>query len=398
MSIPHPPTTTSHRACPVQRTHRALAPDLARGAMLLFIALANAGNVAFASRPGFDMTPHGLQRLLNAGLAVFVDARAYPVFALMFGYGLVQLSRRLRRDADPQTERRVLVRRNVALVGFGLLHATLLYFGDFLGAYGIVGVIATVVLLRRSDRFHRAVVWIWGAQLVYVGVLAVLVLLGHGGHSVPVNTPDPSLAATSYRDSVGDRLAEWPVHTVTVLPFIVIVWLGIYAARRRLLEDPAHAPLLKRVAAGCLAVTFAGALPYAAVTAGWLHVDAATMAAVTMLSNVSGMYGGPGYAALIGLVAFRLGSRRPRVVEAVSSLGRRSLTGYLTQSVVWVVAFSPWALDLGGSSYLALGVALATWLGTVAWATRLEARGDRGPAERALRRIAYGRPVGRAAA
>ena len=398
MTTQHLPAIAGHSAGPVQRTQRALAPDLARGAMLLFIALANAGNVAFAGSPGFDMTPHGLQRLLNVGLALFVDARAYPVFAVMFGYGLVQLSRRLRRDAGPQAERRVLLRRNVALVGFGLLHATLLYFGDFLGAYGIVGVVATLVLLRRSDRFHRAVVWLWGLQLGYVGFWAVSVLLGHGGSAAPVNIPVASLAATSYADSIGDRLAEWPVHTLTVLPFVVIVWLGIYAARRRLLEDPVHAPLLKKVAAVCLTVTFAGGLPYALVTAGWLHVDDPTMTAVSMLSNVSGMYGGPGYAALIGLVAFRLGARRPRGVEAVASLGRRSMTGYLTQSVVWVVVFSPWALDLGGSSYLALGVAVATWLGTIAWATRLEARGDRGPAERALRRIAYGRLVGRGAA
>src|SRR5687767_9180813 len=111
---------------PVRRSERALAPDLARGAMLLFIALANAANFAFAGQPGLDPTPHGLQRVANLLMATFVDSRAYPVFAIMFGYGLVQLSRR--------NGNRVLLRRNTALVGFGLVHAALLYFGDFLGA------------------------------------------------------------------------------------------------------------------------------------------------------------------------------------------------------------------------------------------------------------------------
>ncbi|MCW2759028.1 MAG: putative rane protein, partial [Nocardioidaceae bacterium] len=376
---------------PVRRTQRALAPDLTRGAMLLFIALANAGNVAFASQPGFDMTPHGPGRVLNVLMAVLVDARAYPVFAVMFGYGLVQLSRRLQRDG--QDDRRVLVRRNLALVGFGLAHATLLYFGDFLGAYGIVGLAATYLLLRRSDRFHRWAFGIWVAQLAYVGLFAVMavVAMTHGGDAHPTNSPDPSLAATSYRASMVDRLHEWPLHTLTVLPVLLIVWLGIWAARRRLLEDPTQRPLLRRTAVVCLAVTVLGGLPYGLATAGWLHVDSAGLGAITRLHDVSGMYGGPGYVALLALVALRFGDRRPAALEAVACLGRRSMTGYLTQSVVWVLVLSPWALDLGGSAYVALLLAVVTWLGTVCWSVRMERRDDRGPAERALRRIAYGR-------
>src|ERR1700754_620922 len=133
-------------AGPVRRRERALAPDLIRGAMLLFIALANAANFAFAGQPGLDGTPHGLQRAVNFLMTTLVDSRAYPVFAVMFGYGLVQLARR------HQAAGRILLRRNIALIGFGLAHATLLYFGDFLGAYGIVGILATLLLLRRGDR------------------------------------------------------------------------------------------------------------------------------------------------------------------------------------------------------------------------------------------------------
>src|SRR3954465_11733938 len=119
-------------AGPVKRSERALAPDLARGAMLLFIALANAANFAFAGQPGLDGTPHGFQRVINFLMTTLVDSRAYPVFAVMFGYGLVQLTRRHR--AAGTDERPILMRRNIALIVFGLAHATLLYFGDFLGA------------------------------------------------------------------------------------------------------------------------------------------------------------------------------------------------------------------------------------------------------------------------
>src|ERR1044072_820245 len=134
-------------------------------------------------------------------MTTLVDSRAYPVFAVMFGYGLVQLSRRQR--AAGANERRILLRRNTALIVFGLAHATLLYFGDFLGAYGIVGILATLLLLRRGDRFHRAVLWLGGFQTVYAVVLTFQAVTGtHGGDATVVNSPNPSLAASSYAASM----------------------------------------------------------------------------------------------------------------------------------------------------------------------------------------------------
>ena len=50
---------------PVTRGERTLAPDLARGAMLLFIALANAAGVALGG-PGFAPHPLGLERWVTS--------------------------------------------------------------------------------------------------------------------------------------------------------------------------------------------------------------------------------------------------------------------------------------------------------------------------------------------
>jgi uncharacterized protein len=362
---------------------RALAPDLLRGSMLLFIALANAANFAFAGQPGLDGTPHGLQRVVNLLMSLFVNSRAYPVFAIMFGYGLVQMARRYPRKA--------LLRRNIALIGFGFVHATLLYFGDFLGAYGIVGVICTLLLLRRSDRFHRVVLWLWGLQTVEAVVLAVVMALKvHAGTAVLTNSPNPSLGATSYQASLIDRLHEWPVHTATVIPFIVIVWLGIWAARRRLLEEPAaHRTLLRRAAVAGFAISIAGGLPYALVSAGWLHVDAGSVQLMSLLHDVTGEYGGVGYVALFGLLAIRM-SATSRLVAPVVALGQRSLSGYLFQSVAWLALFSPWAaLALGGNTWWALFAAIGVWAAECYAAQRMSAAGYRGPAEIVLRKIAY---------
>ncbi|QFZ21268.1 DUF418 domain-containing protein [Saccharothrix syringae] len=377
---------------PVRRADRALVPDLARGAMLLIIALANAAGVAFAGEPGLDTTPAGLDRGLNFLLLELVHARGYPVFAVMFGYGIVQLARRQESSgASPGRVRAVLVRRNLWLIAFGAVHATLLYYGDFLGAYGITGLVMTLVLLRRGDRFHRVVLVLWALSAVEVAVLGAIVvggLSGDGAAPLPVGRVD-SLAAPDYGTSLVDRLAEWPVHTLTVLPFVIIAWLGMWAARRRVLEEPArHRALLGRTAVVGLGVAVVGGLPAALVGAGWLRVDESTAGLALLLHGASGMFAGPGYAALFGLAALRVARPGP-VVGALAALGRRSLSGYLVQSVAWLVLLAPFALSLGGSTVTALVVAFAVWLATVLGARWLDRRGRPGPAEAVLRRLVY---------
>jgi len=397
VTIQHTLPAADHRG-PVTGKERALAPDLIRGAMLLLIGLANSANFAFAGQPGVESAPHGFERLLNFLKLTFVDARAYPVFAVMFGYGLVQLARRQRSSgATPGAVRRILLKRNAWLIAFGAVHATLLYFGDFLGAYGIVGIICTLLLLNRSDKFHRIIVGIWVLEIGYVVFVAVQAIATTIASSGPAhaltNVPNPSLGAASYGESLLHRLHEYPLHTASVIPFIMVVWLGIWAARKHILENPAaHRTLLTRVAAVGMSITVLGGLPLALVGAGWLHVDEAAVDSLTMLSHVSGMFGGPGYIALFGLLVARL-TRVSLPVRAISALGQRSMSGYLFQSVAWTALLAPFTLDLGhrfgSTAYAALGCAVAVWLVSVIGAYTMSRRSYRGPAETLLRRLVY---------
>ncbi|MEV8436014.1 DUF418 domain-containing protein [Actinosynnema sp. NPDC051121] len=383
---------------PVRPGERALAPDLARGVMLLIIALANVTGVVFAGEPGLDPAPEGVDRGLTFLLFELAHARGYPVFAVMFGYGIVQLARRQAASgATPRQVRSVLLRRNAWLVVFGFAHAALLYYGDFLGAYGIVGLAMTVLLLRRSDRFHRIALVVWALAAVEILVLAVIVVGGvlggaHGSAPLPVGHVD-SLDAPTYLASLVDRLGEWPVHTATAVPFILISWLGMWAARRRVLEEPArHRAVLRWTAAVGLGIAVAGGLPAALIAAGWLHVDDSTAQLALLLHGGSGMFAGPGYAAVFGLLVLRV-TRPGPVVSALSALGRRSLSGYLVQSFAWLLLLAPFTLALAERTALptatGLVVAIAVWLTSVLAAGASERRGRPGPAETVLRRLTY---------
>lgn len=407
------PHTEPHTRGPVRRAERALAPDLARGAMLLLIALANSIGFFFANAPGLDPTPHGAERPWIVLLFLFVHSRAFPLFAFLFGYGLVQLARRQdAAGASPGEVRRILVRRNAWLLVFGALHGLLLNSGDFLGAYGLVGIAFTLLLLRRSERLYRLVPWLIALLALAAATLLALVAvrLFSGGlttaaDAVAVPTSSmPSVLELTYLDSVAARLGEWPMHTLTVLPFILFVWIGAWAARKRILEEPGkHLTLLRRGAIGGLAIGAVGGLPMGLLAAGWLQVDADTAGLVTVLYNNTGTLSAIGWTCLFGLLAHRFvtvraaaapGTSPGPLVDAVAALGRRSLSGYLFQSVAWLVLTAPFLLNLPNHApsptFAAAGSAIAVWALTVVGAAALERRRNRGPAENLLRRLTYG--------
>jgi uncharacterized membrane protein YeiB len=298
--------------------------------------------------------------------------------------------------------RALLRRRSAWLFAFGVVHAALLYFGDFLGAYGIIGLVASVALLHR-ERVLRAILWIWTISAVEAIGLAIAVALGLAAHHGVPATPPADIAASSvapsYLASVVARLQEWVPHTLTVLPSIFIVALGMWAAERELLEDVRrHTRLLRRVAIVGLSSAVLGAVPLALVYAGIAHADAQTLALASYLHKVSGMFGGAGYAALLGLLAGRLthaGTTAKRIGAALSALGERSLSGYLFQSLAWLTLLPPYTLALAsrfGSPLLtALTLAVVVWVASVLGATALRRRSWRGPAEVVLRRLTYGR-------
>ncbi len=113
--------------------------------MLCLIAIANVsvylwGTQAATSLSGHPASDSLLDRILSVLTILFVDGSIYPMFAFLFGYGIVQFARtRTAVGDDPRTITAMLLRRNLWLVVFGLLHAALLFGGDILGAYGLCG-------------------------------------------------------------------------------------------------------------------------------------------------------------------------------------------------------------------------------------------------------------------
>jgi uncharacterized membrane protein YeiB len=378
----------------VPLAERSPAPDLARGLMLLLIAVAHA-HMYLSGHPagfrGYTLDGGTLDRVVAGIQILLVDGRALPMFAGLFGYGLVQLAnRRLAAGSGWPEVRRVLRRRSLWLLAFGFCHALLLFFGDILGAYGLIGLVL-IGFIRRSD---RALLWAVGVGAVlHVAVMALFGLL-----TVTAEKGDTPAAMADPLEAAVTRMIGWTAMTPTYFAMSVVpaFLLGIWAARRRLLEEPAaHRGLLSRTVIAGTLIAVAGGLPLTLIdTRLWIPSDAIGVSAYA-LHSVTGIAGGLAYAALVGLVAAgmeRDRRRRGAVTRALVACGQWSLTCYLLQSVVFVLLFTPYLGGLGTSvgDAAATGIAVLTWLGTVVLAAALSRTGRRGPAETALRRLTYG--------
>ncbi|MBC2932416.1 DUF418 domain-containing protein [Nocardioides sp. zg-1228] len=380
-------------AGPVDQASRSLGPDLARGVMLLAIALANSHYFLEGSSylGGYPLDQGPLDRAVAWATTTFVDGRAFPMFGLLFGYGVSQIVRR-QGDARPRDVRRLLWRRAGVLVCVGFLHAVLLFVGDILAAYGVLLLVGAWAVRWKDG-------WLLGVAAAF---LVLVALPDDGALGDATGGPDvATMLPTGLVTMVVDRAtASGFIALLGPVGFACPFLVGLWAGRRRLLEPPSPEARARR-ARGLLVVgltgvaaAVVGAQPLALLQLDGRVPGGATVSGPAALHDATGVLGGFGYAALIALVALRLeetGRAQGRTVLALQAVGQRSMTCYLAQSVVWTLAFTPVLLGLSDDLTIAANAVLAvlTWLLTVALADWMRRTGRRGPFEVLVRQVTY---------
>lgn len=401
MSPPSPPSSPLR---PI-RQQRAIVPDLARGFMLLFIALVNAQ---------FFLTHVDVMRGVDDQVLVvlqstLVNARAIPLFSLLFGYGTAWILRRTMDSGGEWTDARaVLRRRGFWMLVIGLVHGVVLLPVDIVGAYGL-GLLLFVGFLRVRDS-----VLLWSAAAFAAASTVALTALTLIDAAAPESESEiaaaaPSLVEGDFFAASAERFGEWILYTpvtllLTVMPPLLV---GMWAGRRQILERPQdHRTLLTWTAVVGLAMAIVAGLPAALIAAQLVPAPAAaTEGMLWVVHDLIGWVGGAGWVALIALVATWLtrpptggADDRPEgatgpVMSAIAAVGERSLSCYLFQSVVFTLVFAPYGLGMGARATAATAalVAVATWLTSVVLAEALRRHHRRGPAEVLLRTLVYGR-------
>lgn len=383
---------------PVPADERLALLDALRGFALAGVLLANLNSLTLyeylSAEQRAALPTAGFDQWARMALVFFVSKKFLTLFSLLFGIGFaVQLLRSEARGADAIP---TYVRRLGVLLVIGLAHGTLLWWGDILRFYAVLGFV--LLLFRRAS--SRTLLWSSFA-LACVGwpLLRAVTDPFVGPLLQRLPSRQAAYAETFAIFSEGryvDVVMRNPVHDLVdlasfwYLPLFVFgpFLLGFWAGRQRLFHEPErHRSLLRRVFAGSLvygvaghAVSFLGVLGHVPVLGTPIALGLSTSGPIAL---------GVAYATGFALLFLRPVWRRR--LEVLVPVGRMALTNYLAQALVCVPVFYGFGLGVGPE--LGIPGRLATFAllfgGQVILSHWWLARFRFGPAEWAWRSLTY---------
>lgn len=356
---PLPPPLPPTSSAPVAPGERLQVLDVLRGLALPGILLMNleafTGGL-MASMTGIDTALTGADRIVDALVLVLVQGKFYPLFALLFGMGFAVMAHRA-RGLPTDAFNRVYARRLAVLGTIGLAHAVLVWSGDILLTYALVG----VLLLALRGVPTRALPLVAALSLAFT--LGLLLLMGAlmnvvsasgvdapGMQSLPeVLAEERAVIATAgWWDALRARVVELGLN-LAALPLFGGIVLAMFLLGRWAIERDVPGGATPRL----LAWLRWGALPVGLLlTLASLWVEPSTNPVAPGLRDMAAealrMLGGVlqalGYAAWV-MRALAVPALA-RGLAVLAPAGRMALTLYLVQSVVCTFLFHAYGLGL----------------------------------------------------
>ena len=264
------------------------APDVARGFMLLLIALANVSVWAATVRSGSPGSAADTAWIWVRTL--LVTSRAYPLFAMLFGFGLtVMINRRIAsgtrarlqrlgaagagREPTPAEEawareqatvdaRRLVRRRGLWMILFGFVHG-IFFYGDIIGTYGSAAVVFAGWLARKHRKRALAV-------CVLLTLILIWTRLNAGATAAIMGTTYAEAVAQEQVHAEGlfvfvSNVQRWAAQSVAILgvasTIVPAMFIGARLADTDVMADPRkHRGPLVAVAVGGLVIGAASAV------------------------------------------------------------------------------------------------------------------------------------------
>ncbi|MCP3742148.1 DUF418 domain-containing protein [Rossellomorea sp. BNER] len=379
---------------PIQKQERILSLDAIRGFSLLGIFIINM--ISFHS-PFLYIDPYTwwkapTDQMVYPWIDVFVQASFYPLFAMMFGYGLgIQQERAHMKGTSFYP---FAIRRLMVLLIIGCIHAFLVWSGDILINYALFGFLL-LLFMRLSG---KVLIWIgvllFAIPQAFLSILLILVsFVDQSGVAYYADIQGIENSISAYREGgfneiFKQRFDDWfavngPSNIffllLSILPMMLI---GAGASKMHALEKVREnkgkwillltLTLITGIVIKCLPYLFQKNLAY---------------------SYVQDALGGPflsvSYASFIALLM--LNGKLAKILKPLATAGKMSLTNYLTQSIVGTLIFYSYGLGLYGGvtlltgTWLAIGIFSIQVILSEIWLSKFRY----GPAEKLWRTLSY---------
>jgi uncharacterized protein len=399
---------------PTRATERIQAIDILRGFALLGILVVNMElfNHSFYDYIVGIQPTEPVDRWIRMGVAIFAEGKFYSLFSFLFGLGMAIFM--VRANARGAPFRKLYTRRLLALLGFGLINAYLIWVGDILILYAVLGLLTLFLFSNRRPR----------TLLIWAGIFLMLPIVINGAlwglAALGAATAGDAAIAEVMEASVATYLAEaananaiyatggfaaitvqrahdmltvfgtWPFMAFNVWAMFLV---GLAAGKSGFHEDlPARKPFLKRAFWWGLLVGLPLNIFY-----GWtaLTVNRMEVTALSWLSTTAQTIGAPALALAYasGLTLLALQPIWARRMQPMAAAGQMAITNYLAQNFICVLLFYGYGFGWYGVGQAAgLLIAVALWLVQLAWSVWWLKRFRFGPVEWLWRTLTYWSP------
>ena len=396
---------TSPSLAPIQNSERIVALDIIRALALFGVLWVNFPVFTGANSLGSLGHPvgHGWLDAWVSGLGeVLVHGKAVSSFSMLFGIGLfIQFERAQTRGMMPAS---FAFRRLGGLFLIGFLHWVLIWNGDILTGYAIVGFFLLLFLNVRPKTFILAALLTFAFAdsvpfLIKALHLPTALDAFHAGAD-HAGAFDAVFGHGSWMACVKLRFSQWPSldsvgYFLSCLPFVMPMFLvGALLWKQGLPQAPSsHAKLLKRLFHGTiwlgLLCSFLALDPLKLFPKVWKEAMQGSL--WSYLTDTGAYLLAIGY--VIGLLRLLTKSDWAKRFGFLAPMGRMALTNYLSQSLVFTWVFYHHGLGLWGKvrPSLAVVIVVAFYALQIAWSNWWLLRFKFGPAEWLWRSMTYGK-------
>lgn len=380
---------------PTGVNERIISIDVMRGFALLGIFVVN---MLFFHTPYIYINPYTWYQNPSdyetfKMIDIFVQGSVYPLFSMLFGYGLAM--QYMKSEANGSPFSKFAVRRLSVLLIIGCIHAFLIWAGDILITYALAGFVLILIIRLKPIWLLLISIFLF---LIPNGLLNGLVYLGSliEPDAMIIYTGIQQIEASivaygqgSWGDIFSQRLADWLYMSgngliiismlFTIVPFLL---LGAAAAKWKLIERARELKVfwIITVLVTLIAGTAIKWLPYLT------EANLFTM-------SVQDTFGGPlqaiAYAGVIAMVcSIPIGAK---ILSPISKAGRMSMTIYLMQSIIATTIFYSYGFGLYGK----IDISTGTWMAVGIFALQIVfaefwfMKFKQGPVELLWRKLTY---------
>ncbi|MBM6617130.1 DUF418 domain-containing protein [Bacillus suaedaesalsae] len=334
---------------PISEKERIHSLDVIRGFALLGIFLVNMSSFHSPELyKGLFEKVGGIDQVIINSIDFFAQASFYTLFSFLFGYGMVIfLDRAKEKELKYNT---LFIRRLIVLLVIGMLHAFLIWHGDILITYGIIGFIVLLFYKAKSKTLLTSGLFILFIPAILLSALLFIATLVSPDTVIPRDTEmyNQSIeiySSGTYLDITKQRIEDWySVNNLENAFFLItsilpLFLLGAYVAKEKWFS---HVSLHKKSILIMWAISLVVAVPVKLLP----FFITENLGSEFLQDSI----GGPAMALFYGTSIVLLVEKKlwRRILQPFSYVGRLSLTNYLLQSIVCTLIFYSYGLGYYG--------------------------------------------------